>query len=166
MKFKRANYRDMHKIADIIRSSASWYEPFLEEKDMKEHDVGPEWIKENFEKRHFYLAETPDEKKEVGTVSMQFFGKQTYLGYVYLKADETGKGYGKKLIEFAKEHSKDRGQESMILIAHPEATWATRAYKKFGFKKKCEKREEVLSYKDGLLEPYYEEGFHLYEYQL
>lgn len=165
MNIKKAQFSDMPLIADFIRSSASWYENFVSEKDMQEHNVDKKWMERNYKKRDFYIGED-ENGEEVGTISMQFFGKQTYLGYIYLDATKTGKGHGRKLIEFAEKESKKRGQESLILIAHPKATWATKAYEKFGFEKKYEKKENVISYKNGILEPYYEEGFHLYEYKL
>lgn len=165
MNIRKARYKEMPLIADFIRSSASWYEDFLNEEDMKEHNVDDQWIEDNFKKRQFYIGKD-ENGNEVGTISMQFFGKQTYLGYIYLDATKTGKGYGKKLIQFAERESKKKGQESLILIAHPKATWATKAYEKFGFEKKYEKKENVIEYKNGILEPYYEEGFHLYEYKL
>lgn len=165
MKIEKAKYDDMPIIADFIRSSASWYEPFLNEKDMKEHNVDETWIDKNYKKREFYIGK--DEKgEEVGTISMQFFGKKTYLGYIYLDSNKTGKGYGGKLMQFAREESKKRGQDSLILIAHPKATWATKAYEKFGFEKKFEKKEEIHNYSNGILKSYYEEGFHLYTYKL
>lgn len=164
MNIKKAKLKDMSKVAQFIRSSASWYKPFLSEKDMKEHLVDQKWIQENYKKRDFYIGES-ENGKGIGTISLQYFGKQTYLGYIYLDAKEAGKGHGQKLIKFAEKKSEEKGQESLILIAHPKAVWATRAYEKFGFKKKYEKKDQVLTYKNGLLRPYYEEGFHLYEYK-
>lgn len=165
MKIKRATIEQMPKVAEIVSSSASWYQPFVTEKDMAEHTVGKEWIDKNFKKRDFYLG-VDKEGNEVGTISMQFFGEETYLGYIYLDTKFVGKGYGHALMSFAEEVSKERGQDSLILIAHPEATWATKAYKKFGFKKIKENKEEILKYKDGILKTYYEDGFHLYKYKL
>jgi RimJ/RimL family protein N-acetyltransferase len=162
---EKATLKDMDDIAEIISSSATWYEPFLDEEDMKEHKVGENWIKENYQKRDFYLGSDVKGNK-IGTISMQFFGNETYLGYIYLNAKHTGKGYGKKLMEFAKRKAIAKEQESMILIAHPEATWATKAYKRFGFELKHRNRNDILNYKKGLLKPYYEEGFHLYQYKL
>lgn len=155
----------MSKIARIISSSAKWYEPIIDEKDMKEHEVDDSWIDKNYTRRDFYIAQDPS-GEEIGTISMQYFGNTTYLGYIYVHAEKTGNGYGKKLIKFAEEQAKEKGQESLILIAHPKATWATKAYERYGFKKKFDSKEKVLNYKEGLLEPYYEEGFHLYEYRL
>lgn len=162
---KEARYEDMPAIASIIRSSAEWYKPLVHEDDLKEHEVGAEWIDKNFKRRDFYLGKNSD-GENVGTISMQFFGKQTYLGYIYLNTKHVGKGHGKKLMNFAKEKSLEMGQESMILIAHPQASWAIKAYQKFGFERKHTKKTEILTYKSGALKPYYEEGFHLFEYQL
>ncbi|MCP4913072.1 MAG: GNAT family N-acetyltransferase [Oligoflexia bacterium] len=161
----KATKNDMEDVAKIVSSSASWYEDFVEEKDMDQHIVGKEWIEENFDKRDFYVSKT-EEGKNIGTITMQKFKDVTYLGYIYLDVNYVGKGIGQKMIQFAEEKSKEMGQKEMILIAHPEATWATRAYEKYGFKMIGEKKDEVLSYKGGLLEPYYEEGFQLYQYKL
>lgn len=152
----------MTQVAQIIRSSADWYEPFLEPEDMAEHDVDEHWGRENFAKRDFFVGEL--DETVVGTVTLQDAGDFNYLGYVYLHADHTGKGLGKRLLRFARNESRRRGKAGMVLIAHPEATWATRAYERFGFECIAECREAVLGWNDGWLKPYYEEGFHLYRY--
>lgn len=159
-----ANREDMDTIAKFIRSSASWYEEFVDEKDLSEHYVDDKWKEENYKKRDFYIGKTEDDA--VGTISLQHFGDITYLGYIYLHTDHVGRGYGHKLMEHAKELCEKRNQEAMVLIAHPEAKWATKAYEKFGFTRKMTDKKSILNWKDGLLEEYYEEGFHLYHYDL
>ena len=164
LKIKPAQKQDMDTIAKFIRSSAEWYEKFVDEKDLSEHYVGEKWKEENFKKRDFYLGK--NEETPVGTISLQYFEDVTYLGYIYLHTNHVGKGYGHQLIDYAKDLSEKKGQEAMVLIAHPEATWATKAYEKYGFKKFLTKRSDILAWKDGLLKEYYEEGFHLYHYDL
>lgn len=159
-----ARKEDMDTIAKFIRSSASWYEKFVNEKDLSEHYVDEKWKEENFKKRDFYIGKTKE--NPVGTISLQHFGDITYLGYIYLHTDHVGQGYGHQLMEHAKELCEKRDQEAMVLIAHPEAKWATKAYEKFGFKRKMTDKKAILNWKDGLLEEYYEEGFHLYHYDL
>lgn len=161
----KAQFEDMKKIAKFINSSAEWYRPIVAPKDMKEHCVDEKWMKKNYDMRDFYIG-TDEKSNDVGTISLQFFGKQTYLGYIYLDAKHVGNGHGKRLMDFAKYMSEKKGQESMILIAHPEAHWAVKAYEKYGFKRKFKEKEDILDYKDGLMKPYYEEGFHLYEYKI
>lgn len=160
---KRATKDDMSKIARFISSSADWYRPFLEEKDMGEHSPDHKWIEKNYTLRDFYIG-VNHKREEIGTISLQFFGDVTYLGYIYLDTKFVGKGYGKRLMDHARKISHAKSKKAMILIAHPEAEWATKAYEKYGFRKVLESREEILNYRDGLLEEYYEEGFHLYEY--
>lgn len=164
LQIDRAQQSDMPQIAKLIRSSAEWYKPFVAPQDMSEHYADENWQKENFKKRDFYLGKKDDEP--VGTISLQYFKETTYLGYIYLSTKHVGQGIGRRLIDFAKNKSKARGQKEMVLIAHPEATWAIRAYEKYGFKKKFTDKEKILTWKDGLMKPYYEEGFHLYEYAL
>lgn len=162
---KPATRKDMDTIATFIRSSAEWYEPFLAEKDLDEHYVDDKWKEENYKKRDFYIGKTQKEE-DVGTISLQFFDDVTYLGYIYLHTDHVGKGFGHKLMDHAREVSKNKGQKEMVLIAHPEAKWAVKAYEKYGFERIHTDKEKIINWKDGLLETYYEEGFHLYRYPL
>jgi GNAT superfamily N-acetyltransferase len=164
LRIRPAAWEDMETVADFLRSTADWYRPFLEEADMVEHDVPAEWKAENYERRDFYLGvldETP-----VGTVSLQYFGDFAYVGYVYLDADFVGNGYGRRLLDFAAREAARRGMQGVALIAHPQATWATRAYLKFGFRKLASSKDQVLAWNDGALQSYYEEGFELYVYPL
>lgn len=161
---RRASMDDMTKVAEFINSSADWYEDFLDPKDMEEHRVGDEWIQKNYFRRQFYIGY--DGKTPVGSISTQNIGDYAYLGYIYLDADQVGKGYGHRLMNFAKAKSIKERKKGMILIAHPQASWATKAYLKFGFKKFLSDRSEILSWNKGALKPYYEEGFELYKYDL
>lgn len=152
-------------IIDIIRSSADWYEEIVEPEDLSEHYVDRRWWQENAEKREFYVGLLGDEV--VGTISLQDAGEDAvYLGYIYLHTDHVGNGFGGDLMDFARFRSRRNGKRSMVLIAHPEAEWARRAYLKYGFEIIAEDRSEVLAWNDGWLEPYYEEGFQLYRYEL
>ena len=159
-----ASWSDMETIAGFLRSTADWYRPFLGESDMAQHDVPPEWKHENFERRDFYVGSVGS--TPVGTISLQYFGDFAYVGYVYLSADQVGNGYGRELLEFAAGIASRKGMRGVALIAHPEATWATRAYTKFGFELSAESREDVLRWNQGALRGYYEEGFQLYVYSL
>jgi len=162
LQIQPAEFGDMLKIADMISSTADWYREIVEEKDMAEHDVGLDWAKRNYELREFYVGRS--DGQAVGTISLQFFGKWAYLGYVYLDVNHVGKGFGKQLLDFAKETAKKRGMEGMVLIAHPKAQWATKAYRKYGFDVVSKDRERVLTWNGGVLKPHYEEGFELYRY--
>lgn len=160
----RARWEDMPQIAEFIRSSADWYAKFVDEKDMSEHNVEDSWMAKNYARREFYLGKADDEP--VGTVSLQVVKGFAYLGYIYLDVNQVGKGYGHQLMEFAKKETKRRGLKGMVLIAHPEAKWATKAYLKYGFQRIASAKKEVLAWNDGVLKPYYEEGFELYKFAL
>lgn len=164
LEMRRASREQMEIAADILRSTADWYRPFLSEEDMKEHDVGPEWAEENYGKRVFHLAW--DEGEPVGVLSTQDAGNDLYVGYVYVFEDRTGFGYGPQLLDHAERRARAAGKDGLVLIAHPEATWATKAYRRFGFERIASERRDVLAWNDGWLEPYYEEGFELYRYAL
>ncbi|MBH47204.1 MAG: hypothetical protein CME71_03435 [Halobacteriovorax sp.] len=165
LQIKRAAFSDMPAIAKIIRSSADWYSPFVSKEDMKEHLVDEKWQKVNFPRRDFWIGKI-DEKQTVGTVSLQYFERSAYLGYVYLDTAHTGKGYGKKLLDHAKEIATQNGMRHMVLLAHPKAHWAISAYKKYGFTCIEKDKDKILSWNNSSLKPYYEDGFHLYQFNL
>lgn len=163
LKIRPAQREDMAMIADFVSSSADWYRPIVDEGDMAEHDVGEEWAETNFRRRHFYVGYA--DGKAVGTISLQYFGRHAYLGYIYLDVAHVGKGYGQTLMKFAERVARKMGMVDMILIAHPEATWARKAYLKYGFEIIESAREKILAWEGGCLKPYYEEGFELYRYE-
>lgn len=155
-----ARLADMRQVAAFVRSSAEWYRPIVDQKDMGEHDVGDAWAKENFGKRSFYIGEANG--VPVGTISLQYFGRYAYLGYIYLDVAHVGKGYGQQLMRFAELVARKLGMVGMALIAHPEAKWAKSAYLKYGFEIRESDKKDVVAWQGGVLEPYYEEGFELY----
>ena len=151
---------DMELVAGMVRSSAEWYRAIVDEKDMVEHEVGEEWARVNFQRRRFFVGELDGEP--FGTISMQTFGRYCYVGYVYLDVNFVGRGLGRVLLDHVADRARRSGLQGLALIAHPEATWATRAYLKFGFDKVADNRDAVLAWQDGVLGPYYEEDFELY----
>lgn len=165
LEIERATWDDMSHVVDIVRSSASWYEEIVDPEDLDEHYVDEAWARKNFAARDFFVGRLGDEI--AGTVTLQDAGKDfSYLGYVYLHEDHVGNGFGSDLLDFAREESKRRGKKAMVLIAHPDAVWARKAYLRYGFEIIAEEREDVLAWNDGWLRPYYEEGFQLYRYDL
>ena len=160
-----AEWSDMPEVVEIIRSSADWYEDIVEPQDLDEHAVDLKWARENFPERDFYVGRVED--AVAGTVTLQDVNEDhVYLGYVYLHTDYVGQGLGRDLLDFARDEARRRGRKSMVLLAHPDAEWACRAYEKYGFEVIARGRDEVLAWQDGWLEPYYEEGFHLFRYRL
>lgn len=163
-RIRPAEWEDMEPIAGFIRSTADWYRPFVSEKDMAEHDVDEKWKERNFKLREFFISF--DKDTPIGTISIQHFGDYAYLGYIYLDKQYVGKRYGRILLSFIEQLARGRGLKGMVLIAHPEATWAVSAYEKFGFKRILTDSKDIVAWEDGMLKPYYEEGFHLYHYVL
>jgi len=165
LEMEPADWSDMSDVVEIIRSSASWYEDLVEPEDFSDHLVDLEWAKENFRRRDFFVARLGDEV--IGTVTLQNVGEDhVYLGYVYLHEDQVGNGFGRDLLDFARDETRRRERKSMVLIAHPEAVWACRAYGKYGFEVIARGRDEILGWEGGWLEPYHEEGFELYQYRV
>lgn len=156
--------KDMPIVASMIRSSADMYSKFVEEDDLEEHYVDTAWEERNYYKRNFFLGYDED-KQAVGTLSLQYFDDFAYVGYLYLDTKFMGRRYGRKFLEFAEQESRENGMDGLYLICHPEAPWAVKAYEKFGFEHHSSDREEILTWNNGCLKGYYEEGFDLYVYR-
>lgn len=155
---------DLPAIVAILRSTAAWYEPFVEPEDLaSQHLVDLKWAEENYRKREFWSAVLGD--RVVGVLTMQDAGDWLYLGYVYVHEEMVGRRIGRKLLDHARSQAEARGKDGMVLIAHPEADWAVRAYRKYGFERVASTDEAVCAWNDGWLEPYHESGFHLWRWR-
>ncbi|MCA9498956.1 MAG: GNAT family N-acetyltransferase [Nitrospira sp.] len=157
-----AKRHEMVIAANILRSSADWYRPFLHEKDMGQHEVDESWGEREFARRQFYIGR--EKNAPVGIVSTQSVGDMFYIGYIYVYDHQTGKGFGPQLLNHVRDVAWREGKRGMVLIAHPKAYWATRSYRRFGFECIATTRDQVLEWRGGWLKPYYEEGFELYQY--
>ncbi|MEZ4319959.1 MAG: GNAT family N-acetyltransferase [Myxococcota bacterium] len=154
---------DLPDVVAILRSTADWYRPFVDPADLEsQHAVDLAWARENFERREFWSATLNGEV--VGVLTMQDAGDHLYLGYVYVHRDHVGKRIGRRLLDHAAAEARRRGKEGLVLIAHPEATWAVRAYRKYGFECVATTDDDVCEWNDGWLEPYHEQGFHLWRW--
>jgi GNAT superfamily N-acetyltransferase len=157
--------RELPSIVSILRSTAHWYAPFVAEDDLKtQHLVDLEWAQANYKKREFYSAIV--EGEVVGVLTLQDAGDHLYLGYVYVHREHVGKRIGRTLLDFAADQAERRGKDGMVLIAHPEATWAIRAYEKYGFQCIADDDDAVTAWNDGWLSPYHEEGFTLWRFAM
>ncbi len=164
LKIEAASRKEMSLVSHMIRTSADMYAQFVAEEDMDEHYVGAEWEEKNFHQRDFYLGYNA-EGDAVGTLSLQYFGDYVYIGYLYLDTKYMGNGYGRRFLDFAREKVAKNNKKGMYLIAHPEATWAVRAYEKYGFKEEASRKEDILAWNQGCLNGYHEEGFNLFVYR-
>ncbi len=158
-----AREEDKPLLMQFINSSTEWYRNLVTEDDLAEHEVDMEWADINFKRREFYIG-YDENNTPVGTISLQFFGDYAYLGYIYVDTSHVGKAYGKQLMDFAKAECKTRGAKGMVLIAHPKATWAIKAYQKYGFDLVYRDKADILAWNDGALKPYYEDFFMLFLY--
>lgn len=157
--------KEMAIVSRMIRSSADWYAEFVAEEDMDQHYVDTQWEEKNFHQRDFYLGYNVN-GDPVGTLSLQYFGDYVYIGYLYLDTKYMGNGYGRRFLDFAQQKARQHNKKGMYLIAHPEATWAVKAYTKYGFEKEATSTQDILTWNQGCLQGYYEEGFDLYLYQV
>ncbi|MFP5501523.1 MAG: GNAT family N-acetyltransferase [Candidatus Sericytochromatia bacterium] len=160
-----ATEADMGIAIDAVRSSADWYESLVDEQDLGEHHVDKAWARRNFQEREFFVGRT-EKNEPVGILSLQDTGEYLYIGYLYLFTGHVGQGFGKRFLQYAEQEAWERGKKGLVLICHPEADWACKAYEKYGFACRATEKEAVLAWNDGWLVPYYEEGFVLYAYEL
>ncbi|MGE3725535.1 MAG: GNAT family N-acetyltransferase [Candidatus Sericytochromatia bacterium] len=162
---QKAQRQEMEQVARLIRASADWYASFVHPEDLNEHFVDTAWQERNYQCRDFYLGFN-EKKQAVGTLSLQYFGPYAYIGYLYLDTSQVGKRYGHRFMEFAREEALRRKKKGLCLLAHPQAHWAVKAYKKFGFQCILTQAKDILNFNQGFLNDYYEKGFHLYRYPL
>ncbi|MGE0201134.1 MAG: GNAT family N-acetyltransferase [Candidatus Melainabacteria bacterium] len=165
LRFARATREKMDVVANFIRSADAWYRAIIHEDDLDEYQMSEDWVEKNFERREFYLGYTPGDQP-VGTLSMQVFGRAMYLGYIYVDNHFVGQGFGHQFLEFARHTACERGLDSMNLLVHPRATWAVKAYQKYGFQLLYPYAEDILAWNEGALAPYCENGFQLFQYRL
>lgn len=152
-------------VVEILRSTVDWYRPFTDPEDLDtQHDVDLAWAHENFETRDFWSATLNGEV--VGVVTIQDAGDHLYLGYVYVHRDHVGKRIGRALLDLAAREAERRGKKGMVLLSHPGATWAVRAYTKYGFECIADTDEGVVTWNDSWLASYHETGFHLWQWTL
>ena len=154
---------ELPAVVEILRSTADWYAPFVTPEDLEsQHRVDLAWARENFERREFFSAVL--DGQVVGVLTLQETGDHLYLGYVYVHREHVGKRIGRRLLDHAAAEVERRGLQGMVLIAHPEAEWAVRAYQKYGFECVARTDDDVCAWNDGWLEAYHEQGFHLWSW--
>lgn len=155
---------ELPDVVEILRSTAEWYAPFVTPEDLEsQHRVDLDWARDNFERREFWSALV--DGRVVGVLTLQDAGDWLYLGYVYVHREMVGRRIGRALLDHARSEVRRRRKRGMVLIAHPEAEWAVKAYRKYGFERVADSDDAVCAWNDGWLEPYHEEGFHLWRWR-
>lgn len=165
--FSKAMRREMGVVAQVIRTTANWYASFSSEDDMDQHFVDEAWEEENYNKRDFYIGYGKQEQDAIGILSLQApSADDIYIGYLYIQSHHVGKRYGKEFLDFAKNHALKQNKKSLILLCHPEAKWALKAYRKYGFDTFLPQKKDILCWNQGWLKGYYEEGMELMKYTI
>ncbi len=126
--------------------------------------MGDDWFAANLARRDMAVLELG--REVVGVLTTEDTGTDLYLGYVYLHTDWVGHGLGRVLLDHARRAARRAGRTGLVLLCHPDATWAVRAYEKYGFTCIARAREAVRSWNQGWLGDRYEEGFALFRYAL
>lgn len=160
---RRTRPSELAAVVEVVSSTASWYEPFVSPDDFEsQHCVDLAWAKENYERREFWSALIDGEV--VGVLTIQEAGDWLYLGYVFVHRERVGMRIGAALITRARAEVSRRGKRGMVLLAHPEATWAVRFYRRQGFVRIADDDAGVCAWNGGWLSPYHEAGFHLWRW--
>jgi ribosomal protein S18 acetylase RimI-like enzyme len=159
-----ALWQEMSIVVRLICSTVEWYAKWHPGKDLMAYYTHESWKERNFREREFFIGYANGQA--VGTVSFQHCGAYGYLGYLYLDQKQMGKRYGQHLLYFAETLASVRNLKGLVLIVHPEAVWAVKAYEKFGFTRILSDKASILRWENGVLESYYDDGFHLFQYDL
>ncbi|MHA1679455.1 MAG: GNAT family N-acetyltransferase [Promethearchaeota archaeon] len=153
----KCDLESMEAVRDCINSNYLLYRPIIDEVDRGEHRVDGEWAKRNWRLREFFLLKLGGNGEYVGTASYQNFGEFAYIGYFYIKNGHHGAGYGKQLMAFMEQRTRRDGIRDLRLFTNSRATWALDFYERLGFKVFLKEKQDILSIRDGIMVPFYEE---------
>ena len=137
MKFRNANRNDLDRIVEIYNSTVAGRivtadtEPVSTESKVR-------WFDEHSaDKRPLWMIDTP-EHGNIGWLSFQsFYGRPAYNGTVeisiYLDEKVRGKGYGKKVLQYAIDNCRQYGIKTLLgyIFAHNEPS--LKLFEHFGF---------------------------------
>ncbi len=74
------------------------------------------------------------DEKFVGYIAVHPRSDELFLSKIYVRADQRGRGYGKKAVQFAETLAKARRLKKIVLTVNKNNVDSIRAYEKMGFK--------------------------------
>lgn len=80
----------------------------------------------------YYLLQDGD--RYVGYCAFQERGKSLFLSKIYVDSSERGRGFGRAIMEFAKESAINLGLKTLSLTVNKDNADSIAVYKKIGFK--------------------------------
>ncbi len=123
MQFRNATIEDLPTIVSIYNSTVAGRMVTADTNPVAVADKVP-WFNEHNHTRPLWVVED-DSKKIIGWVSFQdFYGRPAYRGTaeisIYIHEKQRGKGYGKKILQYAIEKSPDLGIDTLLgfIFAH------------------------------------------------
>jgi len=130
MKIRKARKEEIPVISKLILNTldninAKDYKKRQLEFEKKCHTI--QELKKEFEKKIFFILE--ENKKIIGVVQLDLNEKS--VDRLFLIPKYFGKGYGKRLMDFAEDYAKKKGIKKIILYP---TDYALNFYKKVGYK--------------------------------
>jgi diamine N-acetyltransferase len=81
--------------------------------------------------RYFLIEE---EGHYIGYIGVQSKGEELFLSKIYIRADERGKGFGKKAVQFLEDIARKLKLKKISLTVNKNNIGAVKAYERMGFK--------------------------------
>ena len=88
---------------------------------------------ENKDDIRFYIL-VEDKNETAGYIAITDFGKDDIINYLYIREKYRGNGYGRKLIDFAKNRAIENKKEGILISNMVGNDTAEKIYDKMGFK--------------------------------
>jgi L-amino acid N-acyltransferase YncA len=138
MQFRDAMIDDLPAIVAIYNSTIAGRMVTADTTPVAVADKVQWFNQHNKYKRPLWVAED-ENKKIIGWVSFQdFYGRPAYNGTaeisIYLLENERGKGYGKKMLEYAIAKSPSLGIQTLLGFIFAQNLTSIRLFEKMGFK--------------------------------
>ena len=101
---------------------------------MLEKFQSPNPISKQIQEDNYFYYLLQDSGKNVGYCAFQARGDSLFLSKIYVDSSERGRGFGRAIMEFAKESAIKLGLKTLSLTVNKDNSDSIAVYKKIGFK--------------------------------
>lgn len=134
---RKATPEDLQDILTVINTTnRPFFKEIIPPERFKDPYMNPEELKEEFERKDFYIFEL--EGRIVGVAAFETsttrFGTVGIITRMYVLPHFQRRGIGTALISEIESVARKQGVREILLWTDPKATWAISFYKKVGYR--------------------------------
>ncbi len=101
---------------------------------MLDHYQSPVAIADQIANQNYLYFLLHDGERHIGYTALQLRQDELFLSKVYVKSSQRGRGFGRSIIEFAKEFALKNGCDKISLTVNKQNSKSITVYEKCGFK--------------------------------